>query len=505
MFPLKKSLFFIVFLLSFSRTLQAEPWIDTSDLYLKASIQLLADSGHITTPVTTYPLMWKDVIKDVKKIELGTLTTNQQQAYFYINHKFKPYNKPQIKIKTNIAAKKLRFTSFGDTFRDKNSIQLQASFINDNFAVKFAPSYTNSPNDGDDVRFDESYIAAFLGNWVISFGKQDRWFGPTWDSSFALTNNARPIPALALTRKSAKAVKIPFTEWHVPWTVTTFMAKMDDERTVKDTLLWGFRFNFKPFKNLEIGLSRLAQWGGEGRSQSLSTFWNIFIGRTNCGIDDLVCDEENPNPANQQAGYDFRYSIDWFEAPVGIYFQKFAEDGSADPGKFLTKAELQVGIDTHISVFDMPTTAYFEYSDSLADCGQRDGIGDCYYEHSSYTTGMRYNGKTISNLYDNDAETFVFGAISQINTNTRMTNKLRYLLLNYDNSDKAPDNPIIGNPLTSVPEDVIMLSTSIVHDYKNWCFTFGGDISYSSFSYAQAPDKNSDTAYNAFLTVEYNL
>ena len=33
----------------------AEPWIDTSDIYLKANIQLLADSGHIITPVTTYP------------------------------------------------------------------------------------------------------------------------------------------------------------------------------------------------------------------------------------------------------------------------------------------------------------------------------------------------------------------------------------------------------------------------------------------------------------------
>ena len=494
-----KLLFIYIIFVSISS--KAEPWIDTSDIYLKAHIQLLADAGHIATPVTTYPLMWQDIIQDLKQVNRSYLSENQKNAYYYIQHQFRLANKNQNRVKAQLSANNNQWTSFGDSFREKNSIQIQSSMMTDNFAMKISPSYFPSTDGNDEMRFDDSYIAAFWGNWIVSIGQQDKWFGPTWDTSFSLTNNARPIPAISLSRKSATPFTLPFTELDIPWTVTTFMEKMNDKRTVKNALLWGFRLNFKPLKNLEVGLSRLAQWGGDGRSKSLSTFWDVLIGRTNCGIDDLVCDDNTLNPANQQAGYDFRYSNTLFNVPVAIYAQKFAEDGSADPLKFLTKAELQVGIDANFNLFNIPTTAFIEYSDSLADCGTRDNIGDCYYEHSSYSTGMRFNGRTISNLYDNDAKTYVFGAYSQLSINTHLTNKLRYLQLNYDNSDKAPNNPLIGNPITSIAKDMVMFSSSVQHSYRNWRFTVSGNVSYSSFK----NNLDNETDYNASLTVEYNL
>lgn len=484
-----------------SFTLHAEPWIDTSDLYLKADIQQLANAGFITTPITTYPLMWADIESNLNNININKLTSSQTDAYYYIKHQLKLAKQNLTRFKANIATNDSRFTSFGDTYREKNSLQIQSSFLNKNFAAKIAPTYTSSNSYGQSSRFDDSYLAAFWGNWVFSIGKQDRWFGPTWDSSFSLTNNARPMPAIAISRKSALPVTIPFTDYDIPWTVTTFMGKMDDERIVKNTLLWGFRINFKPLKNLEIGLSRLAQWGGDNRSTSINTFWDILIGRTNCGIDDLVCNENNPNPANQQAGYDFRYSTSLFNTPITIYGQKFAEDGSAEAFRYLTKAQLQLGIDAHITLFNTSSTLYFEYGDSLADCGVRDNIGDCYYEHSSYLTGMRYHGRTISNLYDNDTKSYVLGIMSTISNNTHITNKLRYLELNYDNQDKAPTNPLIGNPLTSIAENMTMLSSSIRHSYKNWRFTFDINISHSTF----VNDLASKNRFNSALTIEYNL
>jgi len=488
------SSFFIV------NSITAEPWIDTSDIYLKANIQLLADTGKIITPVTTYPLMWHDIIRDLKNIDTANLTTNQEAAYYYVKHQFKLAKRNQTRIKAKIGLENKRFISFGETPSDKNSIAVHSSIMFDNFAVKIAPSYTHHPQDGEKKRFDESYIAAFIENWVFSFGHQNRWYGPTWDTSFSLTNNARPITALSISRKSAQAFTVPFTKIDIPWTVTSFMGKMDDERTVKDTLLWGFRLNFKPFNNLELGITRLAQWGGKEHSQNVSTFWDVLVGRTNCGIDDLVCNENTPNPANQQAGYDLRYSFNLFDVPMSFYGQKFAEDGKEGTLNYLTKAQPQVGFDAHLNVFGKPSTVFIEFSDSLADCGERDNIGNCYYEHSSYATGMRYNKRSISNLYDNDARTVVLGAISQWDRNTRLTTKLRFLDLNYDNSDKAPNNPLIGNTVTSIAEQVWMISSSVQHDHKNWRFTLSSDISQSSFDH-NIDDK---TAFNASLQIEYN-
>ncbi len=485
-----------------STQLFAEPWIDTSDIYLKADIQQLADAGYILTPVTTYPLMWDDVINDLKKIEINHLSTSQQSAYYYISHQFKLARRNLTTIKVQSAAKNSRFTSFGDIFRDKNSIQIQSSSMSNNFAMKIAPSYTYSPIYGEKYRLDESYLAAFWGNWVISIGQQDRWFGPTWDTSLSLSNNARPMPALAITRKSAKPFTLPFTELMIPWTLTTFIGKMDDRRIIKNTLLWGFRLNFKPFKNLEVGITRLAQWGGKGHAQNFSTFWNVLIGRTNCGAAGLTCNANNPNPANQQAGYDLRYSTHLFTQPISIYGQYYAEDGDNKHALgFLSKPEIQLGLDTHLDLFNMPTTTYIEYTNSFADCQARDGIGNCFNEHSSYKTGMRYNGRAIGNLYDNDAQTVALGAISQFNRDTQITTKFRWLKLNYDNSDLAPQNTLIGNPLTSIAENILMVSTSIQFSYKQWRFTLETKLSQSSF----VNNIGTKTNANAAFSLEYNL
>ena len=481
----------------------AEPWIDTSDIYLKANIQLLADTGHIITPVTTYPLMWQDIIGDLKKMDQSDLTANQKSAYYYIKHQAKLSKKNQTRMKAQLSSDDKRFSSFGDTLSDKNSISIHSSFMYGNFAAKIAPSYTHNPVDGDKSRFDESYVAAFMGNWVLSFGRQNRWYGPTWDTSLSLTNNARPITALTISRKSAEAFIIPFSEFDIPWTVTSFMGKMDDERTIKNTLLWGFRLNFKPFKNLELGITRLAQWGGEGNSKSLSTFGDVLIGRTNCGVDGVICVGGNSTP-NQQAGYDLRYSFNLFDVPMSLYGQNFAEDGSEDTLQYVTKAQPQVGFDAYINILGKPSTVFIEVTDSLATCpalGLGDMIGDCYYEHEFYTTGMRFNGRSIGSTYDNDAKTYVVGVIAQLGTNTRLTTKLRYLDLNADNSDKAPGNPIIGNPVTSIAEQVWMISASLRHDYQNWRFTLSSDISQSSFT----NNIDNKTDFDASIQVEYNL
>lgn len=451
--------------------------------------------------MTTYPLMWHDIINDVKNIDIDDLSPNQQSAFYYINHQFKLANRNQTRFKAQVGLNNTRFISFGDSLSDKNSVGVQSSILFENFAAKFAPSYTQNPIDGKKTRLDESYVAALFGNWVFSYGRQNRWFGPTWDTSLSLTNNARPIMAFAVSRKSAKPFTIPFTEFDIPWTVTSFMGKMDDNRVVKNTLLWGFRLNLKPFKNLELGITRLAQWGGDGRTNSLSTFGDVFIGRTNCGVDDLVCDDTSQNPANQQAGYDLRYSFNLFGIPMSIYGQKFAEDGKEGTLQYFTKAQPQVGFDINLAIFDKPSTIFIELTNSLADCGVRDNIGDCYYEHTSYKTGMRYNGRTIGSTYDNDAKTYVLGAIAQLGINTRLTTKIRYLDLNSDNQDKAPDNPLIGNTVTSIAEQVWMISGSAQHDYKNWRFTLATEISHSTFE----NEISNDTDINASFKIEYNL
>lgn len=498
-----KNLLFAIILVSFYSS--AEPWIDTSNIYLRTGIQKLADAGYIKTPVTTFPLMWIDIGRDLKNIDYLTLNSSEKQAFDYVSYQFRLAKKNQKKLEFNAANKDKRFTSFGEDFRDKNNLRFQTSFMTNNFAASISSSYTFDPRDNKKSRLDGSYIAGFVGNWALSIGKQDRWWGPGWDSNLSLTNNARPIPALAISRRSAIPVEVPFTDIQIPWTVTSFMGVMDDNRIIEDTLLWGFRLNFKPIENLEVGITRLAQWGGKGRPNSFSTFFDLLIGKDNCGAGGLDCGVNKENePGNQQAGYDLRYSLNIFETPVAIYGQYFAEDGDNNNSlNFLTEPQIQVGIDTQVNLFSAPTSIYLEYTDTYADCTDTDNsdLGNCFYEHSTYQTGMRYNQRTLGNLYDNDATSIVLGFIASIDANTKLTTKVRHLQLNKDNNDKAPTNPIIGNPLSKVSEEILMVSTKLQYSYKNWRYTAGIDLSKSTFENSINDKHNA----NLFLKVEYNL
>ncbi|WP_286262819.1 capsule assembly Wzi family protein [Thalassotalea atypica] len=488
----------------------ASPWVDTSNIFLRANIQQLADAGIIKTPVTTFPLMWNDIAKDLTTSSIMSLPDDLSPAYHYVRHQLKLAKKNRKSVKANLANQDKRFTSFGEEFRDKNNIQVNTSFLTDRFAFKISTNYTNSPSDGDEIQLDGSYGAFFIGNWVFTAGMQDRWWGPTWDSSLSLTNNARPIPALTLSRKSAIPLTVPFTEIDIPWTVTTFMGQMDDNRVVNDTLLWGFRLNFKPTEQLEVGVTRLAQWAGDGRPSDLSTFIDVLKGLDNCGGTGPSEEEcaAGQEPGNQLAGYDIRYSMAIFDHPFAVSFTSFAEDGDSKGGlSILGEERYQIGLESQLHVFNQAWKVYIEGADTYATC--RDGrngpgdstVGDCYYEHHIYQTGMRYNGRSVGNLYENDATSLVAGAISQSNSNTQVELKFRWLQLNKDNHDKAPETDNIGNTLTSIAENLLMVSGKVQHSYRNWRFTLGSDISQSSYD----NDLDDDTNFNIYANVEVNL
>ncbi|MFT5634836.1 MAG: hypothetical protein ACI89T_000266, partial [Cognaticolwellia sp.] len=166
-----------------------------------------------------------------------------------------------------------------------------------------------------------------------------------------------------------------------------------------------------------------------------------------------------------------------------------------------------LGLDTYLNFLDNDWRVYLEATDTYALC--RDGvngdgtstIGDCYYEHSTYKTGMRYKGRSIGSSYENDASTYVLGMIAQGSNETNYEFKFRWLQLNKDNSDRAPGDPQIGNTVTEIAENVLMLSSKVQHSYRNWRITVGADISQSKFD----NDISDETDVNAYFNIEYNL
>src|SRR6185503_3711710 len=52
-------------------TARADPWLAPGDEALRSDIELLADAGILHGPVTTWPMSWPDIARDVVSAEVA--------------------------------------------------------------------------------------------------------------------------------------------------------------------------------------------------------------------------------------------------------------------------------------------------------------------------------------------------------------------------------------------------------------------------------------------------
>ncbi|HSG63950.1 MAG TPA: capsule assembly Wzi family protein, partial [Gammaproteobacteria bacterium] len=271
----------------------------------------------------------------------------------------------------------------------------------------------DEPADGEDVRADGSEIGLRLGNFTLAASTMERWWGPGWDGSLILSTNARPTPQIAISRNSAQPFASRWLRWIGPWTLTSFIGQLDDARVVDDALLFGLRFTFKPLPSLEIGLSRTAQWCGDGRSCDLSTFGDLLLGLDNRG-ENVDAEDE---PGNQLGGFDVRWALPWLDRSTALYAQWIGEDtrqGGPQIGSWLR----QIGAEYSGTAFDgrWSHRSYLEYSDTVCREG---GLGfsdkkfNCAYEHAIYRTGYRYERMSVGHGMDSDGTIASIGSIWQ--------------------------------------------------------------------------------------------
>ena len=170
-----------------------------------------------------------------------------------------------------MAEKPAAIRGFEDTPREDAELSAGYSWFGDYLTVDLNVSGVDDPSDGEDLRPDGSLVALELGNISIAASTMDRWWGPGWDGSLILSNNARPIPSLTIDRNRTDAFKTKWLSWIGPWDFSFIAGQMEEEREVPNTKFLGFRLAFKPHPAWEIGISRTAQWCGDGRPCEFST------------------------------------------------------------------------------------------------------------------------------------------------------------------------------------------------------------------------------------------
>ena len=426
----------------------AGSWIDTGDSRMRHRMQFLGDNNLIKAPLTTWPLNTVDVYTSMPThaVDPDRMSPHLQALYLDSQDKLKTgleIGLSPIKVNISGTTESYLVRGFDDAPRDEVT-----GYVDGTYTGKYATGrlklwgiYSDDKRhelrdvipevmgETDEIRFDESYLSVPLGNWVITPGAQTRWWGPGWDGSLIMSNNARGFPGISLERQSSRPFDTKWLSWVGPWKLTMFHGQLEEERFIPDTYLFGIRFTFKPWETVEFGLSRTSQWGGEGQPSSFGDFWDVFVGKTG---------EDGNTVGNSLGGFDVRWRSPFMQnAPFAIYGQMIGEDEfDYLPAKFL----YQVGAETwgYYDKFEGSYRLYLEFSNTVSsfDDIKNPEFRETYniaYNHPIYRSGYRYVNDSMGHAIDSDSNMISVAAMLDQDNGMFWKGWFKYAELNEDN------------------------------------------------------------------------
>jgi len=457
----------------------ADPFAAPGDLRLRHDLQLLADSGLLNIPLTTWPIPWGDIsnaLADRKRVHDPAALASWQRVHQRIQREFS--KRPRLSTRLAAAASPVRFRTFTDTPRTTAEAGTTASLMGDNWAVHLeGTAVVRKPRDRKRWRPDGSYASGILGDWIFSAGWQDRWWGPGWDGSLIMSTNARPIPAISISRNASDPFDFPVLNWLGPWQFRFFQGRLEGNRFVPNALLTGMRLSFKPTPNLEIGLSRTIQWGGRGRPSNLPTFFRALAGKDNVGQKGITSANQ---PGNQLAGYDMRWTSPLFDLPYALYTQWTGEDESHGfPIQYMAifGGEVWGGVGNAGASWRL----HAEYADTAAHLlGGSLQNRNVAYEHGVYRSGYRYYSRSLGDSIDGDGRQLSLGATVVDERGGTWEALLRGIRTNQDN---------ISPGTVKIPaENILSLQLRTIQQFGSSKLTLGLGVNRNKLAFANTTD-----------------
>jgi hypothetical protein len=388
----------------------AGPWLDPGDTALRHDIQLLADAGVIKAPVSTWPLSTGD-IQDALTTDTQGLDAAAQAALMRLRRRLDAAtvtDEVLLRAYGSAAQSPRRLRTFESGPRETGEVGLGGEWTGDRFAMRLSGQWVNDPDDDKDWRLDGSYLGMALGNWMIAASTSERYWGPGWQSSMVLSNNARPIPGFTIERNFTTPFEHRWLRWIGPWDLALLWGYLDDDRAVHSARIFAGRFNFRPLDSLEIGLAGLGLWCGSGQGCGTGDFI------------DLISGSGESSSFDRLASLDVRWASRLFDVPFALYTHWVGEDFGDGASRKIVPSKLfgQIGAETwgHWERFGT-WRLYAEWADTECDNNVyravtgASGKPGCAYRNATYQSGQTYRGNSIAHSADQDSSIVTLGGM----------------------------------------------------------------------------------------------
>lgn len=387
---------------------------------LRTDLNWLNQQGVIQISTSTWPLSSEEIQRALSNAQIENSV--QRKVIDQVRSHLEIENAP---VKLALFAE-TDPQNIPQKFADEQKSQYQAALeLNAGGAQWDARLRVNAEKDpiinhGQDVNVEGSYIAGKLWNqWLIA-GQIPTYWGPGHEGSLIRGDASRPVYGFTMQRADQKVFENKWLSWIGPWQYQAFGGQLDDYAAIPDAKLLGLRLTAQPLPYLELGASRILQWGGEGRSESWDTLWNAIKGNDNFYDGDL-------DKSNQIAGLDARLNLQqWFSVPLSLYGQYVGED---EAGLLPAKKMYLAGMDYSTQFNNMPYQVYAEWADTRTN-GDTQGIS---YNHYIYQDGYYQHGFPLGHAMGGDGQMYSIGGDIRFDAMNRLNGRAFVAKVNQSN------------------------------------------------------------------------
>lgn len=382
-----------------------------NDENLRNDLNWLNHQGVIQISTSTWPLSEEAVIKAIQDANINNKT--QQKVVESVLAHVKSQNES---FRVNLFAEtdpQYLPQKFGDNTKSQYQVGVQLKSSGENWAGQLK---INAENDliidhDQKVNIEGSYLAGkFWNQWVVA-GQIPTYWGPGHDGSLIRGDASRPVYGVTLQRADQAAFETKWLSWIGPWQYQVFAGQLDDYKAVPDAKLIGMRLTIQPLPYLEIGASRMLQWGGEGKLNSFSSLWEALKGNDN--FDDRSLDK-----SNQLAGVDARVNLThWFDIPISLYTQVIGED---EAGYLPSRKLYSAGAEYSSSYRDLPVQIYTEWTDTRTN-GE---VWGYTYKHGDYKDGYYQHGYPLGHGIGGDSQMYSIGGNIRFDKMNRVSGRI---------------------------------------------------------------------------------
>ena len=380
------------------------PW--TPSASARSAIEVLVDDAGLPLTVSQWPLPHEAVQRALDTLP-AELPPAQDVARALVRAELRAQQASRIGL--TLRSNKDALAGFGDDATPGSSLQLRSGeLVGPHLAMQVGGRLDPVADSGQShatPRLDESAVA------VDAFGIQAQawahrsWWGPGWQSALPLSNNAPPLDGIGLQRAAVLPSESPWLSWLGPWNMDFFVARTEGEDPApgSNSLVSGLRLTARPLPLVEIGLTRMVQFGGDGHPETLGSWARAVVGSH---ANAQTPEARSRDSGNGLAGYDLR-----IRCPFGVRCAAYAQVMGEDDRKHLPYKFMEVlGAEAWSAAGT--TRMYFE----AAEIGCRETWREkttpiCAYLNYAYTEGYTNGNRWLGASVGSDGKLLTLGWI----------------------------------------------------------------------------------------------